>query len=629
MMKKNFGFENFYVYEGNKVAFIAAKKIVQFPGEIFNPFYIYASGSYGKTYFLWTIYNELSKKEPVLIFTPKEFEEYLQKNTQFDSAILVDDINRVNDKFQDAILTMIDVLITRNKQMCFSGNVPPRELKNLGSKVISRLEGGLVCDLQAPHEIALVEFIKKKSEERGIIIPDEIALELTQLSGGSLRTIDGMLNRLVAYASLGTFTFDLNTIRLILKEFYPRGVYSPVSSLVEELKKSADEVLSEIAEVKDPRTEYKEKIYIWEMKGFDTSELKPLLDGDIETLIAGYNTFIKKVERLIELQKEFGTLDVSKFPEEAMKIETMLFSPDKISEIETLIDSIKRRLKAETRPRFEGFIISDCNRTAIELYEKTILPAFGKEFNPYIILGNAGTGKTFLCQKIADDLRQSGFSPLIFDFEENLENFLEEINRPDALLVDNFHKLFTAREELRKMVTEKIFELVKQEVGVIIFSEPLGDINLTESEKILLRSGIEATLKDPDDAIVELYLKSKLSIEEFDGVKKTGIPRFQNFKEIDAFITDLRTSVAPVIEEGPKEEFIMLGLPGEEEIQVAAEAKDVEHVVEVTQVIEPGVKTVEPKVEVSLKKFKENCLIIQEIQDELIEENYITMRKGD
>ncbi|MEO0123609.1 MAG: DnaA/Hda family protein [candidate division WOR-3 bacterium] len=632
MIKKNFSFDNFYVYEGNKVAFMAAQKVVQFPGEVFNPLYVYATGSYGKTHFLWTLYTELSKKESAFIFTPREFEEYLQQNTQFDTAVFVDDINRVNERFQDSILAMIDILITKNKQLCFSGNAPPRELKNLGTKVISRIEGGLVCDLQAPREIALVEFIKKKSEERGIIVPDEIALELTQLSGGSLRTIDGMLNRLVAYASLGNITFDLNTIRLILKEFYPRGIYSPVASLVEELKKSADEVITEIAEVKDPRTEYKEKIYIWEMKGFDTSALKPLLDAEIDTLASAYNVFIKKVERLIELQKEFGALNVSKFPEDAMKIETMLFSPDKIEEIEALLNSIKERLKGEEKKPFRNYWITDCNRTVVELYEKTIIPSLGKEFNPYIVFGGAGTGKTFLCQTIAEDLKFRGYNPVIMDFESDTQALSELKELADVLLIDNFHKIFLLDFDLRNKLIENIIGHIKQEKGVFIFSEPFGDnVTLNDNEKMVLQLGIEANLKEPDPEITELYLKSKVSPEEYEIIKAKGIPEFKSFQEIDSFIVDLRKPQV-VVEEKPAEEIISLGLPGEEVLKPAIEEPIIEKIEpreEITQIIEPAVEPQSKPAETQFKKLKEERLIIQELSDELLEENYVPLPRSE
>lgn len=632
MIKKTVDFENFYVYEGNKVAFMAAQKILQFPGEIFNPLYVYATGSYGKTFFLCALYGEFTKKEPALFFTPKEFENYLQNTNQFDTALFVDDINRISEKYQDTILAIVDILISKNKQLCFSGNVPPRELKNLTSKLISRLEGGLVCDLQAPREMALVDFIKKKSEERGIILPDEIALELTQLSAGSFRMIDGMLNRLVAYASLGNITFDLNTVRLILKEFYPRGIYSPVASLVEELKKSADAILPEFSEKKDPYDEYKEKIYIWEMKGFDTSGLKPLLDGNIETLADAYNKFIKKVEKLIELQKEFGAVDTSKFPEETMKIETMLFFPDKTEEIENLLSAIKEKLKAEEQGPFENYFVGECNRTVLELYKKSILPNLGKKFNPYVIFGSSGTGKTFLCTAIFSDLKIKGYKPVALDFDQQLTELQQNLNGKDVLLVDNFHKILQAEQDLRNKYTEIILDYVKQDHPVFIFSEPFSDeVQLTENEKLIFEFGVEARLNEPDPETTKVFLSSKLDPKEFEEVQRKGIPQFKNFNEIDEFIKNLR-SPTPVAEVSVAKEIINLGLPGEESITPVGEVEGIRkpepQQLEITESVESD-KTSQPTIlgEEPLKKVKEQRLIIQEIIDELLEENYEPLPK--
>jgi len=90
-MKRDMNFENFYVYEGNKVAFLAAQKVIEFPGELFNPLYVYGGTGLGKTHLLWALYTELSKKFEVLFFSAKEFEKYLDETKDFNTPIIVDD----------------------------------------------------------------------------------------------------------------------------------------------------------------------------------------------------------------------------------------------------------------------------------------------------------------------------------------------------------------------------------------------------------------------------------------------------------------------------------------------------------------------------------------------------------
>jgi chromosomal replication initiation ATPase DnaA len=574
MMKAKRGstFDNFFVYDGNRVAYLAGQKIIQFPGELFNPFYVYSGTGMGKTHLLWAIHAELNKSSTVLFFTGKEFEKYLDETREYANSLVVDDLHVVSDKYHETILEIIDRAVVDNKQMCFAGNAAPREVKNFSAKLASRLEGGLSCDIQPPKEMFLVEMIKKKSEESGIILPDDIALELAQISTGSIRTIEGMINRLVAYSSLGQMSLDLSTIRLILKEFYPRGIYSPVSSLLEELKKNATDVLQDVAEQADPRDEYKEKIYIWEMKGFDTSTLKPLVNGDIEVLVREYDNFIKKVETLVELQKEFGTLDVRRAPDEAMKIETMFFSPDKIPEIKMLL----QKIKAKNRPAFktfEDFFVGDCNRNAVEIYRNSILPNLGKQFNPFVIIGQKGTGKTHFLQAVWSDLVAQGKCPVFSDLDQpvNLNN--EETAAGDVVIIDNFSGIFKRTSAERKNWFDLISNLVKKDIEVILSTDSFpGELAIASDEKTAFELGIEVKLDPPSPDVFIPYIRKHAPPQLSESMIKGELPMPASFYEIDGFIKDFNLPVAAVAQvetAAPAAEIlsdiVSFGLPGDAE----------------------------------------------------------------
>jgi len=570
--KRGFTFDNFFVYDGNRVAYLAGQKIIQFPGELFNPFYVYSGTGMGKTHLLWAIHAELNKRSTVLFFTGKEFEKYLDETRDYTSSLVVDDLHVVSDKYHEIILEIIDRAVADNNQVCFAGNAAPREVKNFSAKLASRLEGGLACDIQPPKEMFLVEMIKKKSEESGIILPDDIALELAQISIGSIRTIEGMINRLVAYSSLGQISLDLSTIRLILKEFYPRGIYSPVSSLLEELKKNATDVLQDVAEQANPRDEYKEKIYIWEMKGFDTSTLKPLVDGDIDVLVREYDDFIKKVETLVELQKEFGTLDVSRAPDEAMKVETMFFSPDKIHEIKTLI----KKIKVKSRPAFktfEDFFVGECNKNAVEIYRNTILPSLGKKFNPFVIIGHKGTGKSHFLQAIWSDLVAQGKCPIFCDLNqaEILNN--EDAADSDVIIIDNFSGIFKRPEEERKKCFDLIFDFVKKDSEVILSTDSFpGELAFAPEEKAAFELGIEVELEPPSPDVIVPYIRNHASPQSAESMIDGELPKPASFYDIDAFIKNYILPVATVVHAETVEpvteipsEIVSLGLPGDAE----------------------------------------------------------------
>ena len=726
-MKKGFSFDNFYVYDGNRVAYLAAQKIVQFPGEIFNPFYVYSGTGLGKTHLLWAIHGELSKKYPSLFFTGKDFEKYIDETRDFSTLIIVDDIYTIAEKYQTVFLEFIDNFLTGGKQICFSGNIAPRDLKNFNPKLVSRLEGGLVCDIQPPKELALVDIIRKKSTEMGIIMPDDIALELAQLSAGSFRTIEGMVNRLVAYASLGNLSLDLSSIRIILKEFYPKGIYSPVSSLLEELKKNASEVLQEITEKVDMREEYKERIYIWEMKGFDMSSLKPLLDGDLDGLTAAYAGFIKKVERLIELQKIFGALDTESYPDEAMKIETMLFSPDKIADIESIIDKIAVKpqppiepekveaklvepeqvemklvepepveakpvepepveakpaepgpveikpfelKRAEPSRTFDTLIIGQCNRVAYEFYRDSVLPNLGNKFNPFVLVGAKGTGKTHILEAIYNDIKHQGKKPYFIDLSSAVGMLQADPGKIDILLIDNFSNVYDLPDDVRNSYFKGIMNFIKQDREIILAMEKNShEPKQIDDEKIVFELGIEVPLNAPSTDVLESYIRANLPGTWAEQVIKSGLPDFVSFYEMIEYINSLSPDQAAAIVEAKvpetvkvkapekpavkgvektevkakkkgkaKDELVSLGLPGEE-IPEDIKARSEEEVQEVPELVHDAVKktpveVVAPVVElkkeevpvaakeIQLKTVKEDRFIIPEITGELIEENY-------
>lgn len=591
-MKRRPDFENFYVYEGNKVAYLAAQKIIEFPGELFNPLYVYANTGLGKTHLLLAIHTELNKKSPTKFFSAKEFEKALDETKVFDCSIIVDDIHSISSTYHGALLGVIDTALTSDQQMCFSGNTAPRDLKNFDSQLLSRFEGGLVCDILRPKEMALIDVIKKKSSEAGILLPDEIALELAQISTGSIRTIEGMINRIVAYSSLGSLSLDPDSVRMILKEFYPKGIYSPVSSLLEELKKNASEVLSDVSEKLNVREEYKEKIYIWEMKGFDTTSLKPLLEGNVEKLKIAYDEFIKKVERLIGLQKEFGSLNAGIFPDEAMTIESMLFSPEHVDEIEELISNMKRDIQvSKGKKAFEGYLVGACNKDAVTLYKEQIVKHLGEKYNPFVVFGKEGTGRTRFLEEVRLDLETANKVVCFVDLddEDSVRRF-EKMNSVDVLVMDNFHNIFSFGEELRK----RIFDVVKLYLDsgkAVIFSSATypTDATLSEDEKAILECGIEVELKEPSSDIVETYVKTNLEHGKAESLIEEGLPVFVSFSMIDDFITKITkettasvtaaTEAVELVETPIEQEIVSLGLSGETVETGAVSAEQTEEVI--------------------------------------------------
>ena len=609
-MKREFSFESFYVHEGNEVAYLAAQKVIEFPGELFNPFYVYGSTGFGKTHLLKAIYLELSKKFDTLFFTAKEFEKYIEENKVINKPIIVDDLSSISINIQQRLWEVVDICLSNNLQICFSGNTAPRDIKNLDAKLISRLEGGLVCDIQPPKEIILVDMIKKKSEEVGIILSDDVVLELAHVADGSLRAMEGMINRLRAYASLGNLSLDVHNVRLVLKEFYPKGIYSPVSSLLKELQKNAACVLQDVSNKLNTREEYKDKIYIWEMKGYDTSSLKNALDGNIAELKKQYDKFIEQIEELAELQKEFGQLDLSKYPEEAMRIESMLFSPRHVEDVRRFVSKIKRDIETNERPhKFGSFIIGESNQNVYNVYSKQILKGMGEKFNPFIVMGKMGMGKTLFLKSVRDDLKNHNKTVIFIDLEKKKDvPQVDDVSNFDVLIIDNFHNIFSAPKNERKHIFKIIINHIKNDKEVIIGTDIFpANLLLSEEEKIIFELSLEVELTEPSSDLVKNHIKSKLGPINAQALIKKGLPRFMSFKEIDNYIN--------TYSKVERARFIPLGFSGEE----FSDLQNTKGVENIRAIPDEGANS---QSEGQLISTPEEKYILPEFQDELIEENY-------
>ena len=550
-MKREMTLDNFHVYEGNKVAFLAVQKILEFPGELFNPLYIHGSTGIGKTHIAWALYHALSQKGDVLFFTSKDFEQHLQQKKPLEAPLIVDDIHSIDPTCHDLLLSVIDRYLANSIQLCFTGNAAPRELKNFIDKILSRLEGGLVCDIQPPKEMALVELIKQKSGEAGILLPDDVAVELAQISTGSIRTIEGMINRLVAYSSLGNFTLDVNTVHMILKEFYPKGIYSPVSSLLEELKKNASEVLQDVSTKLDIRDEYRERMYVWQMKGFDTTSLMGLLDGDVDVLKSEYDAFIEKVQRLIELQKQYGALDLKDHPDEAMQIESMLFSPDKLDEIEALIVQFSEKpVCIDPSMSFAAYITGPCNERAVEIYQKQVLENLGERYNPFIIFGDPGVGKTRFLQAAYLDLQERGKNIYFCDCASSHKTCNWDTVTPyDVIILDDFHVILRIPEPVRDVVFDVVKKAIEHKKAVFLSCvRTTGMPEWGDEVRQLFEMGIEVEILPPDAATVIDYIEPRLTPMQYEQAINQGIPEFSTYKEIEEYITSITGVTQDVVQ---------------------------------------------------------------------------------
>lgn len=229
-------FENFIKGEGNQLARAASVAVSENPGETsFNPLFIYGGVGLGKTHLIQAIGNKIINRDKTKrvtylssdIFTV-EFVEAIQSNTVNDfsaryktmDVLIIDDIQFLigKEKTQDLFFHIFNTLHQAGKQIVLSSDKPPKDLKGLNERLISRFQWGLTADVQPPDLETRVAILKNKSESYGIDLTNEILEFIAHNITSNIRELEGCLIKLLANASLNSKEIDFDLARKTVKE---------------------------------------------------------------------------------------------------------------------------------------------------------------------------------------------------------------------------------------------------------------------------------------------------------------------------------------------------------------------------------------------------------------------------
>jgi chromosomal replication initiator protein len=157
-----------------------------------------------------------------------EFVESIQNNTLNDfsnfyrkmDVLIIDDIQSLigKEKTQDLFFQIFNTLHQSRKQIILSSDKPPKDLKGLDDRLISRFQWGLTADIQPPDLETRIAILKRKSEDYGMSISSEILEYIANNITSNIRELEGCLIKLLANASLNSKEINLELTKNIVKE---------------------------------------------------------------------------------------------------------------------------------------------------------------------------------------------------------------------------------------------------------------------------------------------------------------------------------------------------------------------------------------------------------------------------
>jgi chromosomal replication initiator protein len=229
-------FENFVEGRSNQFAKAASLAVAEAPGKTsFNPLVIYGGVGLGKTHLIQAIGNYAMDQKFAhrvrYVSSEKftiEFINSIQNNrtTEFSQIyrsvdlLLVDDIQffMSKERTQEEFFHTFNALHQKGKQIVLSSDRPPKELRGLEERLLSRFQWGLIADIQPPDLETRIAILQQKAEQDEINIPLDIIEYVATNVTSNIRELEGSLIKLLAFSSLKGMDINLELAKIVLKD---------------------------------------------------------------------------------------------------------------------------------------------------------------------------------------------------------------------------------------------------------------------------------------------------------------------------------------------------------------------------------------------------------------------------
>ena len=242
-------FDNFIEGESNKFAKAACYAVAN-DTSYTNPLFIYGHSGLGKTHLLYAIMNHMKKKNPDLKIVYKKSETFINElidaianqatlafKEKYRSAdvLLIDDIQFLAGKqsTQEEFFHTFSALYESEKLIILTSDRPPKEINPLMDRLRTRFEWGLIADIQPPSFELRTAIIKKKSEDMGLTVPQNLIDYMAERLNNNIRQIEGILKKLYALHSFTSSEITKESIDKIISIVDPGNI--PSDAMVEKI----------------------------------------------------------------------------------------------------------------------------------------------------------------------------------------------------------------------------------------------------------------------------------------------------------------------------------------------------------------------------------------------------------
>ena len=236
-LNPKYTFDTFIVGDGNKHAHATCLAVADMPAQDnFNPLFLYGNAGLGKTHLMQSIAHYILQKNDKanVLYVPSETftneiidaiknqttNEFREKYRKVD-VLLIDDVQFIigKESTQNEFFNTFNTLYNDKKQIIISSDKPPKEIKTLDARIISRFECGVPIDIHEPDYETRMAILKNKAEIDHITgIPDDVFIYIAENITNNIRELEGALNKISVFSKLMKEEVTLELAKESLKD---------------------------------------------------------------------------------------------------------------------------------------------------------------------------------------------------------------------------------------------------------------------------------------------------------------------------------------------------------------------------------------------------------------------------
>jgi len=359
------------IYSNFNAEAIKSLKKALTSGEV-NPLLIYGSSGSGKSFLVENMQEEFTGISDLI--NSKDIDSSLLKDYLKKDLIIIEDIQllKPSKNSMDTLFEMLEHYTKTNyKKIILSADRHPKGI-NLPDRIVSRIESGVIVPIKDFDEVSK----RKVLEILGQGLSDKFLKKLEKLD---IRTMSQAIGAIKKVRVLGYVPDERDRLEEEerrkeeeeKKKEEGKIQVGEFEKFIQDVKKGFPEKFVETERAETLRDEYRAKMFVWKMKGFNTDRIKKVIDKNLDLLTGEFVSYTTDIQRLIELQKRYGMLAIENLmknsiisKEENQEIEAALFNPDKV---EWLAKTIGKLEEEEDK-------MAEQARKKLEVKEKKLIP---------------------------------------------------------------------------------------------------------------------------------------------------------------------------------------------------------------------------------------------------------------